>query len=66
MIRRVIASDMYRPHSFEEISELVAPEIAARLDHAGEYGIQWYNRQRVTTRSVSEPGGNGGRRYRKK
>src|SRR5215216_5728807 len=32
MIRRVIASDMYRRHSFEEISELVAPEVAARLD----------------------------------
>ena len=66
MIRRVIASDMYRPHSFEEISELVAPEVAARLDPGEEYGIQWYNRQRVTTRSVSEPDGNGGRRYRKK
>ena len=66
MIRRVIASDMYRPHSFEEISELVAPEVAARLDPGGKYGIQWYNRQRVTTRSVSEPDGNGGRRYRKK
>ena len=66
MIRRVIASDMYRPHSFEEISELVAPEVAARLDPGGKCGIQWYNRQRVTTRSVSEPDGNGGRRYRKK
>ena len=66
MIRRVIASDMYRPHSFEEISELVAPEVAARLDPAAEYGIQWYNRQRVTTRAVSEPDDNGGRRYRKK
>ncbi len=66
MIRRVIASDMYRPHSFEEISEVVAPEVAARLDPTAEYGIQWYNRQRVTTRAVSEPDGNGGRRYRKK
>jgi len=66
MIRRVIASDMYRRHSFEEISELVAPEVAALLDPAGEYGIQWYNRQRVTTRTVSEPDGSGGRRYRKK
>jgi hypothetical protein len=44
---------MYRPHSFEEISELVAPD--------GEYGTQWYNRQRVTMRTVSEPDGNGGR-----
>jgi site-specific DNA recombinase len=66
MIRRIIASDMYLPHSFEEVSGLVAPEVAARLDPHKEYGIQWYNRQRVTERTVSEPDGNGGRRYRKK
>lgn len=66
MIRRVIASDMYLPHSFEEVSGLVAPEVAARLDPDEEYGIQWYNRQRVTERTVSEPDNNGGRRYRKK
>jgi site-specific DNA recombinase len=66
MIRRLIASDMYRPHSFEEISGLIAPEVAARLDTHKEYGIQWYNRQRVTVRTVSEPDGEGGRRYRKK
>jgi hypothetical protein len=65
MIRRIIASDMYRLHSFEELSRLVAPEVAARLDPHKEYGIQWYNRQRVTVRTVSEPDGNGGRRYRK-
>jgi site-specific DNA recombinase len=66
MIRRVIASDMYRPHSFEEVSALIAPEVAARLDPNKEYGIQWYNRQRVTARTVSETDGDGGRRYRKK
>jgi site-specific DNA recombinase len=66
MIRRLIASDMYRPHSFEEMSKLVTPEVAARLDPAKEYGIQWYNRQQVTERTISEPDGNGGRRYRKR
>jgi site-specific DNA recombinase len=66
MIRRIIASDMYRPHSFEAISGLIAPEVATRLDPHKEYGIQWYNRQRVTERTVSEPDANGGRRYRKK
>src|SRR5918992_3452439 len=48
MIRRMIASDIYRPHSFEEVSGLIAPEVAARLDPHKEYGIQWYNRQRIT------------------
>ena len=66
MIRRIITSDMYRPHSFDEVSELIAPEVAARLDQDTAYGIQWYNRQRVTVRTVSEPNGDEGRRYRKK
>src|SRR5918998_4100082 len=66
MIRRIIASDMYRSHSFEEVSAMVAPEVANRLDPHKEYGIQWYNRQRVRERTVSEPDGNGGRRYRKR
>jgi site-specific DNA recombinase len=39
--------------------------VAARLHPDKEYGIQWYNRQRVTERTVSEPDGNGGRHYRK-
>jgi site-specific DNA recombinase len=66
MIRRMISSDIYRPHSFEEVSGLIAPEVAARLDPHKQYGIQWYNRQRVTVRTVSEPDDSGGRRYRQK
>jgi hypothetical protein len=50
----------------EEVSRLIAPEVAAQLDLHKEYGIQWYNRQRVTERTVSEPDGKGSRRYRKK
>jgi site-specific DNA recombinase len=65
MIRRIIASDMYRPHTLQEISELVTPEVASQLDASQEYGIQWYNRQRVSVSTVSEPDGAGGRRYRK-
>jgi site-specific DNA recombinase len=66
VIRRVVASDIYRPYTCEEVTELVTPETAARLDPAGLYGIQWFNRDKVTVRMVSEPDGNGGRRYRKK
>ena len=67
MIKRIIHNDAFRPHMFEEISALVAPEVAATLDPDKEYGVQWYNRQRVTERTVSEPDLNspGGRRYRK-
>src|SRR4051794_34650361 len=31
-LRRPITNDVYRPHSFEEIATLVAPEVASRLD----------------------------------
>jgi site-specific DNA recombinase len=66
VLRKIVASDDYRPLSFEEISELVAPEVAARLDEGKRYGVQWYNRDKAVTRSVSEPDGNGGRRYKKR
>jgi site-specific DNA recombinase len=65
MIKRIVDNDAYRPHTFEEISALLAPEVAATLDPDKEYGVQWYNRQRVTERTISEPDGSGGRRYRK-
>jgi len=66
VLRKIVSSDDYRPLTFEEISQLVAPEVAARLDESKCYGVQWYNRNKAVTRSVSEPDGNGGRRYRKR
>jgi hypothetical protein len=66
VLRKIVASDDYRALSFKEISELVASEVAARLDESKAYGVQWYNRDKAVTRSVSEPDGNGGRRYRKR
>ena len=65
MIKKIVYNDAYRPHTFEEISALLAPEVAAMLDPDKEYGVQWYNRQRITERTISESDGNGGRRYRK-
>jgi site-specific DNA recombinase len=62
--RVAILDDVYRPHTYEEIEELVSPDVAARLDRGQLYGIWWYNRLRVRTRQVSEPSKNG-RRYRK-
>jgi site-specific DNA recombinase len=66
VIRRVVRADQYRPHGFKEIRELLSPEVAAMLDPEKSYGVQWYNRNKVTTRTVSEPDGNGGRRYKKR
>ena len=64
VLKRLVASDVYRPHSHAEIAELVTSETLARLDPTKEYGVQWFNRQKVTRENVSEPDGNGGRRYK--
>lgn len=66
VLRRVVRSDQYRPLTFQEISKLVSPEVIDTLDPDKTYGIQWYNRNRATTRTVSEPDGNGGKRYKKR
>ena len=65
MIKKLVGNDSYRPHNFEEVSALVSSEVAATLDPNKVYGVQWYNRQKTTTRAVSEPDGDGGRRYRR-
>ena len=38
-VRSAILDDVYRPHTHEEVKALVAPEVAARLDPSGHYGI---------------------------
>ena len=62
--RVAILDDVYKPHTIEEVEELVSADVAARLDRNQLYGIWWYNRLRVQTRQVSEPSENG-RKYRR-
>jgi site-specific DNA recombinase len=59
--RHCILDDVYKPHTYEEVAELVSPEVAARLDPEKRYGIWWFNRRRKRTRQVSVPTENGGR-----
>jgi DNA invertase Pin-like site-specific DNA recombinase len=47
-IKRWIVDDAYKPHAYEEVAELVRPEVAARLDPGRSYGIWWFNRRRTT------------------
>jgi predicted site-specific integrase-resolvase len=61
--RVAILDDVYRPHTYKEVMELVSPEVATRLDPEQLYGIWWYNRLRVRTRQVSGPSENR-RHYR--
>jgi site-specific DNA recombinase len=62
-LRRVVTEDVYKPHSYAEVGELVAPEVAARLDKGETYGIFWFNRTR-TTRKRESVASEGGREYK--
>ena len=64
-VRRIILGDVYKPHTFEEIRELVTPEVAARLNPEKNYGVWWFNRRRVKVTQVSEPSDTG-KRYRRR
>jgi site-specific DNA recombinase len=61
-IQRVITDDVYKPHTFEEVSALVSQEVASRLDPTKSYGIWWFNRRRRTEKQLSEMS-HRGRRY---
>ena len=64
-LERILRSDLYRPHTREQLAGLVSKEVLSRLDGDDEYGVWWFGRKSVKQRQVSEPDGSGGRRYRK-
>jgi site-specific DNA recombinase len=66
VLRRMVENDIYLPHPYDEVRELVRPEVAAKLDPKLGYGLWWYGRHEVAVHAVSEPDGNGGKRYAKR
>jgi len=64
-LRRMIRDDVYRPHTFEEVAEMVAPEVSMRLDRDRCYGIWCLNRRRRVEKQVVEIE-ESGRRYRRR
>jgi site-specific DNA recombinase len=66
VLKRMVLSDTYKPHAWEEAAGLVPPAAAAALEKGAEYGIRWWNRSSQKGRQVSEPTRDGGRRYRRK
>jgi site-specific DNA recombinase len=63
-IRDIILDDCYRPHTFEEVRELVGQDVAATLNPEGNYGISWYGRRRTSVKQIVELGPEG-KRYRR-
>jgi hypothetical protein len=60
-----VLSDVYKPHTYEEIRELVSPDVAGRLHPKKLYGVWWFNRERITRWQVAEASPSG-RIYREK
>ena len=64
-IESFITDDIYKPYTFDEVREMVEPQVAAKLDSDRTYGVKWYGRNRVKWSQVSEEGpGSVGRVYR--
>ena len=66
VLKRMILSDTYKPHTYEEALAVVPKEVGATLEKNKEYGIRWWNRSSQKSRQVSEPSHNGHRYYRRK
>jgi site-specific DNA recombinase len=64
-LRHLILNDLYRPHTFEEVAGLVAPEVTTTLDLDGLYGLAYYGKKQVTKRQVAEGVGDE-RHYRQR
>src|SRR5215218_956771 len=65
IVKRLIWEDSYKPHSFEELEDIVSPEVLSGLDQDKSYGVYYFNRERVLTHQVVEETPQG-RRYKKK
>jgi len=48
-LRSLVFEDVYKPHTREEVSALLSPEVAARLEETERYGLWWFNRYRAVT-----------------
>jgi site-specific DNA recombinase len=51
-IRNIIGSELYTPHTYEQVAALVAPGVAARLDKGAVYGLWTWNTRKTTRRKV--------------
>jgi site-specific DNA recombinase len=51
-IRNIIGSEIYAPHTYEEVAVLVEPAVAARLDKGASYGLWTWNTRKTTRRKA--------------
>jgi site-specific DNA recombinase len=66
VLKRMVLNDIYKPHTYEEVVEVVPEGVAVTLDREREYGVRWWNRSSQKSRQVSDPSHNGQKHYRRK
>ncbi len=54
VIKRLVMSDVYLPHTCEEVRKLVSPSVAAVLEAGESYGVRWWNRHEKKTSYVPD------------
>jgi DNA invertase Pin-like site-specific DNA recombinase len=64
-LKKCIMHDAYKPHTPEELMELLPTDVADKLDVDRCYGVWWFGRQRHSYKQVSETTPDGVCRYRK-
>ena len=63
-LKKCVMHDAYKPHTNEELMEILSSAVACKLDAEKRYGIWWFGRQRHSYKQVSEITPDGARRYR--
>ena len=66
VLKRMVLSDTYKPHTYQEAMELVPSEVTGILEEGKSYGIRWWNRSSQRSRQVAEATHDGQRHYRRK
>jgi site-specific DNA recombinase len=66
VLKRMVLNDIYKPHTYEEVVEVVPEGVAVTLDREREYGVRWWNRSSQKSRQISDPSHNGQKHYRRK
>jgi site-specific DNA recombinase len=65
-IKDKINDDVYKPHTYDEIREIVSNDVAALLDADKLYGVCWYNQHRLRNIISTVPDGNGGKKQKRR
>src|SRR5215217_797160 len=58
-IRGLLVNDLYKPHTLEEIRQIVSPDVAAQLDPNKTYGVWWSGRRALERQRVAQNGPEG-------